>query len=104
MIYAPKGGAGNPCSYFSSYVTKSGGAVIEMSLVISKARTTYAELKYLWCRSAVSLKLEGLVYCAAGRSVLLRDCGTWILRVGDDRHLEIFGHRCLCNVATIGCD
>lgn len=53
-------------------------------------------------RPGILLKLKGRVYCARVRPVLLYDCKTWNLRVGNVLHLEIFYHFCLHCIAEIG--
>lgn len=46
-------------AYFGGCVTKDGTTAVELNTPISKARTEYSELKHLWCRLDIPLKLKG---------------------------------------------
>ena len=69
---------------------------------ISKAWMAFANLLHLWRRNDVSLVVKGHVYNAAVCSVLLYGCETWPLRQQDVHRLEVFDHRCLRQLATVG--
>jgi hypothetical protein len=76
----------------------------EITNRIAKARAAFANLRHLWRRHDVSIRLKGRVYNAAVRSVLLYGCETWPLRSQDIQRLSVFDHRCLRSIAHVWWD
>ena len=89
-------------TYLGSCLSEDGGIGSEISARISKARMTFANLFHLSRKNDVSLPVEGRVYNAAVRCVLLYRCETWPLQQQDVHRLEVFDHRCLRQLAKVG--
>ena len=88
-------------TYLGSCITAGGHIAEDLSMRIVKARVAFCNLRHLWRRKDVSLKVKGRVYNAAVRPVLLYASETWPMRVEDVRRLSVFDHRCLRSLARI---
>lgn len=91
----------NSFNYLESCITADGGIGDDISQRITKARLAFTNLKHLWRRRDVSLKLKGRVYNATVRAALLYVCETWPARSEDLRRLSTFDNRCLRSIARV---
>ncbi len=77
--------------YLGASFTAAGQAVGEIAARINFARATIDRLHTsLWSRHEISRRKKGRIYESMVRTILLYDCGSWPLRVEDQRGLEVF--------------
>ncbi len=77
--------------YLGSMLVTNGQGTGEISSRINLARSAFSRLQScLWSRRKISLRTKGRVYQTVVRSILLYGCGTWPVRVADERMLEVF--------------
>ena len=88
-------------TYLGSQISAKGDITAEITSRISKARAAFSNLRHLWRRRDVSLYLKGRVYNTTLRAVLLYGCGSWTLRVNDNKRLSAFDHRCLRSISRV---
>lgn len=75
---------------------------MEMGKPIPKARAVNTEMKHLWRRKNISVKLKDRVYYAAACPVPTYVCETWSFLVEHVRRLEVSDHPCPLSIARIG--
>ncbi|VDP72280.1 unnamed protein product [Echinostoma caproni] len=61
----------NKFCYLGSYISLGGRIMDEESARIQKVRLAFVNLRHLWCRRYFRLSVEGRVYAATVRPVLL---------------------------------
>ena len=88
-------------TYLGSCITAGGHIAEHLSMRIVKARVAFCNLRHLWRRKDVSLKVKGRVYNAAVRPVLLYASEIWPMRVEDMKRLSVFDHGCLRSLAGL---
>ena len=101
LLYCESLGIVDKFTYLDSCITAGGHITEEINNRIVKARVAFSNLRHLWRRKDVSLKVKGRVYNAAVRPVLLYASETWPLRVEDMKRLSVFDHRCLRSLAKV---
>ncbi len=87
--------------YLGSMFVANGRGTEEIRSRINLARSAFSRLQSsLWSRREIPLSTKGRIYQAVGRSILLYGCEIWLVRVADERMLEVFDNdsirRILC--------
>ena len=88
-------------TYLGSVITATGEISSEISARICKARTSFVNLRHLWRRRDLSLRLKGLLYSSVVRSVLLYGCERWSWCLRDMQRLAAFHHWCMRSIACV---
>ncbi|BHF80175.1 hypothetical protein SprV_0702329900 [Sparganum proliferum] len=82
--------------YLRARLLPNGQSTDDIVSRIDAARWVFSSLrKCLWIRRDLSIATKIRVYRASVRSILLYGCECWVLRVEDERKLEVFDHHSL---------
>ncbi len=76
--------------YLGSTFVANGQGTEGIRSRINLARSAFSRLQScLWSRREISLRTKGRVYQAVVRSIMLYSCETWLVRIADERMLDV---------------
>lgn len=94
-------GGVNTFCYLGSYITKDGGADINVQQRIQKARQAYGMLNNIWKSSHISRNLKLRIFRSNVLSILLYGCETWKVTNNIVIKLQAFVNRCLRRIIKV---